>query len=105
VHDPADVAEAAVEDEVGRRVGGGTAVARDRLAAPELDDDHRLRAEVVVRDSARLDREHAGVAVDGAHVPEREHDEPGAHERPVRLGDALSQLGVRAHAQSPRARW
>ena len=72
--------------------GRGASACRRTAAAPrrrprrsEVDDDHRLGPQLVVRDAARLDREHACRAVDGARVAEGEDDEPGADELAVRL--------------------
>src|SRR4029453_169049 len=73
------------------------------LAALEVEDDHRLRPELAVRDAARLDRHHPGGAVDGARVAEGEDHQARLNDPPVRLEDPLSQL-VERH-QPPRTGW
>ena len=89
---PPTLGERAVEGEVRRRVGGRPLRPGHDLAAREVDDRHVLRPERVVRDAARLDRHHAGLAVGGARVPEREDDEARVDEREVRGDDALAEL-------------
>jgi hypothetical protein len=62
-----------------------------------LDVDDRDRADVsrlLVGDAARLDGDHARVAVDGARIAEGQDDKPCATKRQVRLEDALAQLCV-----------
>ena len=98
--DAPDVEPGAVEDEVGGRVRRGPHPAVHHCAALEVDDGDLGGSEPVVGDAARLDRNHARVAVDGARVPEGEDDEPCAAERQVRLEDALAQLDV-LHGYSP----
>ena len=73
------------------------AVARDDVARLEVDDDDRLRPQLLVRNAARLDREHVLAAVDAAHVPEGEDDEPRADELAVPLEHPLLQFAVVGH--------
>src|SRR6266487_3650060 len=103
MHDPADLPEGAVEHEVGRRVRGGSHGSLAHLAALEVDDDDRIRPELGVGDAARLDRHHPGFAVGGTGVAEREDDQAGLDDLPVRLEDALAQL-LERH-QPPRTVW
>ena len=50
-----------------------------------------------------LDDEHAGVAVDAAHVAERQHDEAGSPERDVGRGDGRLEVGE-GHRRQPWGR-
>jgi hypothetical protein len=95
VDDSGHPREGPVEDEVGRRVRRGPERTLDDRTTIQVDDDHRVGTQPVVPDPARLDRHHAGVAVERAGVAEGEHDEPGAHDLAVGLERALAQLGVR----------
>jgi hypothetical protein len=90
VDDPADLLEGAVEHQVRRGVRGGPRGSLAHLAALEVDDDHRVRPELAVRDAARLDRHHPGRVVDGARVAECEDDKAGLHDLPVRFEDPLA---------------
>jgi hypothetical protein len=63
-------------------------------AALDVDDGDRSGCESIVGDAARLDRDHARVAVDGARIPEGEDDEPCTAQGQVRLEDALARLCV-----------
>ena len=94
MHDAADAGPGAVEEEVGGRVRRGPRPAVHHCAALDVDDGDRSGRELVVGDAARLDRDDARVAVDGARISEREDDEPGAAERQIRLEDALAQRCV-----------
>ena len=102
VNDAPHVEPGAIEDEVGGRVRRGPHLAVHHCAALDVDDGDLGGREPVVGDTARLDRDHARVAVDGARIPEGEDDEPCAAERHVRLEHAFAQLDV-MHGYSPPA--
>ena len=97
VHDAADRFEAAVEDCVGRRVRRRALRSRHDVAGLELDDRDQLRSQLLVRDAARLDREHVLAPVDAAYVAESENDEPRSDELAVSLEDTLLQVGMVGH--------
>jgi hypothetical protein len=65
-----NLGEAAIEDQVSRRVRRRAQLAFDYPAVLERDDDQTLRSELVVWNPARFDDEDAGISVDAAGVAE-----------------------------------
>lgn len=67
--------------------------------AVEVGDNERPDLQFFVWHAARLDHHQAGVAVDGAGVPERVDDEAVADEIDVRFEDLGAKEGYRAHGR------
>ena len=80
----------------GRRVAG------DDRAAREVDDGTSSGRSASYATPLGLIAITPGRAVDGARVPEREHDETRVDEREVRGDDALAEL--LEHLEAPASR-
>jgi hypothetical protein len=87
-----DLGEAAIQEEMRRRVGRRPQLALDNPAILQRDHHQILRPQLVVWHAARFDYENADFAVDAAGIAERESHETGTNERLVRAPDLLSQL-------------
>ena len=75
MHDAAHIGEAAIQFRMRRRVGRRVQRALD-LFAFQVDHDHILRAQLLIRHAGRLDDEQTLLAIDAGDVAPRKHNQP-----------------------------
>ncbi len=90
VRDATDIGEGLVQLQMRRQIGGGAQIGVDD-APVEIGDDDLRRRQLVIGNTARLDRDEFLFARDAADIAEGEHDDAAAHQLKVRLQDFLAQ--------------
>ena len=91
VRNAANFGKFAVKDAMRRRIGGGVEFALHDVSL-QIDDRQIFGAKLVVGDSARLDDEQPGIAVDAANVAPRQPDQSFGLEHEVGLQHFLAQI-------------
>jgi hypothetical protein len=94
VNDSPDRWKRPIENKMGRRVRRWPKVAAPEDAAIEKRYDNKFfRPKLIIRDATGLDDHHAGLAIHGAGVAERQSHKPVADQSEVGSQDLFAQLG------------